>query len=626
MTTYLAKRIGYASLAGAALLLSSFGATAASQRAIDVLTSRGTPQAGSLPQQAKAQSGVSGVLNPAALASPGLRLTLADGTTLEARLQRTASDTKKGTQSWIGTFDDEPGSVLVLSKAKGVVTGFANYGNQIIEIQPSTGGKHVLFAVDTTKMAMGDGVAPNSTGGADTSTSTTTATDYGVASTMASSTAVVQDVLVLYTAASATKYGQATLESNIQSAVQAANQAYINSQAGVTINLVGLQQSTVTESGTGMKATLANFSQNSGVRALRDKLAADMVVLVDEDTDYCGYSSLQWTTTNGVTNYDAYSVVHSTCLSNQSLAHELGHLQGLDHNRENTAGSGWYAYSFGYRVCASDGFRDIMSYPCSTSVPRVLQFSNPNVYYNSYATGVSYELSPSTSAENTRTLNNTATTVAGYRVSSTTTTVPAAPSSLAVQNSAYNYVTVGWTDNSSNESGFKVERSPDGVTFSEISSVGSGTTSYTDSSVATSTKYYYRVRAYNSAGTSAYSNVANLTTAAAPPPPPPAPTGVAALNDADGTATVSWIVGTTTATGFSVSRQTWDSRKGVWGSATTVASVPSGVLSLIDTTGTGTYRYSVCATNSGGSSGYAGPASVTVTSATSTSRTRGKKK
>ncbi len=139
MTTYLAKRIGYATFTGAALLLSSFGATAASQRAIDVLTARGAAHDGSLPQQAKAQSGVAGVLNPSALNAPSLKLTLADGTTIEARLQRTASDSKKGTQSWIGTFEDAPGSVLVLSKVKGVVTGFANYKDQTLEIHADVG-------------------------------------------------------------------------------------------------------------------------------------------------------------------------------------------------------------------------------------------------------------------------------------------------------------------------------------------------------------------------------------------------------------------------------------------------------------------------------------------------------
>ncbi len=100
----------------------------------------------------------------------------------------------------------------------------------------------------------------------------------------------------------------------------------------------------------------------------------------------------------------------SDCLSNQSLAHELGHQQGLMHDRDNSSGwSGVYPYSYGYRRCVSDGtgFRDVMSYSC-TGAPRVLEFSNPNVNWNGYAAGVSYEADPANSAENARSLNNTA--------------------------------------------------------------------------------------------------------------------------------------------------------------------------------------------------------------------------
>ena len=127
---------------------------------------------------------------------------------------------------------------------------------------------------------------------------------------------------------------------------------------------------------------------------------------------------------------DAYAVVASNCLSSQSLAHELGHLQGLDHNRENKANSNKYALLLRLsRVYPTDGFRDIMSYACSTiAVPRVLQFSTRTSYYSGYATGVSYEASPTTAAETARTLNDTATTVAGYMASSTSTaTAPSQP-------------------------------------------------------------------------------------------------------------------------------------------------------------------------------------------------------
>ena len=329
----------------------------------------------------------------------------------------------------------------------------------------------------------------------------------------------------------------------------------------------------------------------------------------------------QVTNTSSGSNTDAYAVVYSSCLSNQTLAHEVGHLQGLDHNRENTAGSGvsvllWLPGVRFKRVPRHHVVR------CSTSVPRILQFSNPYVTYNGYPTGISYEASPSSSAETARTLNNTATTVAAYRVSGTSTppTAPPAPSGLAIQSAAYNTVTIGWSDNATNEVGFKVERSSDGVDFSEIASLGADTRSFADATVTARTAYYYRVRAYNSVGASGYSNTASVTTPDVPPAPPAAPTSVAAGNNADGTARVSWSVGATTATNFEVRREKWDARKGVWTGATTAATVPSNTLAIVDSTGAGTYRYSVRASNSGGASAYAGPAPVTVTSSTTSSK------
>ncbi len=233
------------------------------------------------------------------------------------------------------------------------------------------------------------------------------------------------------------------------------------------------------------------------MRSLRDSLAADMVVLVSENTDYCGYATLWYSYSGSSTNWDAYAAVNSGCLSNQVLAHEVGHMQQLDHNRENATGMAAYAYSYGYRLCSSGGFVDIMSYPCSTGVPKINYFSNPNITYNGYPTGISYEANPGNSAETARTLNNTAAQVANYRVGSGTVapTPPAAPSGLAVQGATYNSVSIGWNDNSTNESGFKVERSTDGVNFGEIASLGADSRSFTDNTVAALSPYYYRVRA-----------------------------------------------------------------------------------------------------------------------------------
>ncbi|MEZ5276883.1 MAG: Ig-like domain-containing protein [Opitutaceae bacterium] len=82
-------------------------------------------------------------------------------------------------------------------------------------------------------------------------------------------------------------------------------------------------------------------------------------------------------------------------------------------------------------------------------------------------------------------------------------------------------LTLSWKDNSNNETGFKIERSLDGTAFSQIATVGANTVSYTNTGLADATRYFYRVRAYNAAGNSGYTNVSNAVTAAPPPPPPP---------------------------------------------------------------------------------------------------------
>ena len=65
---------------------------------------------------------------------------------------------------------------------------------------------------------------------------------------------------------------------------------------------------------------------------------------------------------------------------------------------------------------------------------------------------------------------------------------------------------LAWTDNSNNENGFKIERKSGTTgTFSEIATVGVNATTYTDPNLTDGATYCYRLAAFNSAGTSAYS-------------------------------------------------------------------------------------------------------------------------
>lgn len=75
-------------------------------------------------------------------------------------------------------------------------------------------------------------------------------------------------------------------------------------------------------------------------------------------------------------------------------------------------------------------------------------------------------------------------------------------------------VSLKWGDDSNKETAFDVERSLDGTAFTKIGSTGRNEVSYSDKTVSEKTKYSYRVRATNTKGNSAYTNVLVLTTPA----------------------------------------------------------------------------------------------------------------
>jgi hypothetical protein len=89
------------------------------------------------------------------------------------------------------------------------------------------------------------------------------------------------------------------------------------------------------------------------------------------------------------------------------------------------------------------------------------------------------------------------------------------PSNLQATATSSSSINITWTDNSDNETGFKIERSSSCSSgFTQITTINGNTQDYTDTELSAAQFYCYRVRAYNSEVNSDYSNTTGVTTLA----------------------------------------------------------------------------------------------------------------
>ncbi len=184
---------------------------------------------------------------------------------------------------------------------------------------------------------------------------------------------------------------------------------------------------------------------------------------------------------------------------------------------------------------------------------------------------------------------------------------PAAPSGLTATAVSSSQINLAWTDNASNETEFRIERSPDGSSFAQIATVGANTTAYSDTGLAAGSTHYYRVLAHNAEGDSAYSNTASATTLSGPPA---APSGLTATAVSTSQINLGWTDNAGNETGFKIERSTDNA------SFSQIATVGANVTSYSDTgrqPGT-TYHYRVRSYNAGGDSAYSNTASATTLS------------
>jgi parallel beta-helix repeat protein len=219
----------------------------------------------------------------------------------------------------------------------------------------------------------------------------------------------------------------------------------------------------------------------------------------------------------------------------------------------------------------------------------------------------------------------------GGGVGGTIAIAPNAPSTLSAVAVSGGGIALTWTDGSDNEDGFKVERSADSVTFTEVGTVIANIATYSEAGLTASTRYYYRVRAYNSTGNSDYSNTADATTLPSPVTAPAAPSNLSATAASSIAINLTWTDTSSNEEGFKIERST-----SAGSGFAVIATVAANVANYSDSnlTSSTTYYYRVKAYNSAGESAYtamvstatqappltapAAPTSLVISSATST--------
>jgi fibronectin type 3 domain-containing protein len=142
-----------------------------------------------------------------------------------------------------------------------------------------------------------------------------------------------------------------------------------------------------------------------------------------------------------------------------------------------------------------------------------------------------------------------------YSNQATALTPPMTPTGLAAAAVSTSAIDLTWTDVSATETEVRIERRTGATAFAQVGTAGADATAFSDTGLAASTTYDYRVRACNAGGCSAYSAVASATTQAVTTDPiPAAPSGLAFDSASGSVIHISWVDNASNETRYQVER------------------------------------------------------------------------
>ena len=131
------------------------------------------------------------------------------------------------------------------------------------------------------------------------------------------------------------------------------------------------------------------------------------------------------------------------------------------------------------------------------------------------------------------------------------TAPPASPVDLTATAVDGQSVNVAWSDRSTTEDGYEVQRSRDGYSWSVVATLSASTTSYLDGGLIPDTRYVYRVRPLKDGGFGDFSNADDAVT---PGSAPLAPSSVQASPAGSTIVLISWSSSSPSVTDFRVER------------------------------------------------------------------------
>lgn len=351
--------------------------------------------------------------------------------------------------TWIGHIDGVKYSLVTLVVNQEIVAGNISMPESFYQVRYVPGGLQSVYEIDPSSFPdEAEPLTPELTG--------QKARPLQVAKPFSDDGSVI-DVLVLYTPQAASNAGgEAAMQALIELAISETNTSYGNSQVTQRLNLVHSHQTSYSEAGGDQLSTdlyrLTNPADGymDEAHTLRDTYRADLVNLLvgqEAGAPYCGIAWMM-AVVSQFFEANAFSVVDVNCATGYySLAHEMGHNMGARHDWYVDSNTTPYTYAHGY-VNASAGWRTIMAYGnACNGCARLQYWSNPAILYDGVPMGipegtgstcVTGVLNPNCDADNHRTLNNSAYTVANFRVRDpqTMTSTPTSTSTATATHTA----------------------------------------------------------------------------------------------------------------------------------------------------------------------------------------------